>query len=248
VNQLACERYLNAINELVDGTLGPLRRAELDLHIESCEACRALVADLQQIAQTARTLGTLEPPDRVWTRIAAGLHQEGRVPDTGSAPGRRSHTMLALAATLALAVGGSLWMLLPRQPAPVPAARTSPADVHDPPAGSADPDDPVQGVVASELAATEQHFKKAIDEASKNGDVDPDTAAELQKQFLVMTNASAEIRKVLETDPQDSVARQSLYDMLKQKIRFLQDTIALMNQMRKGDAAGAAELIEGGKS
>jgi hypothetical protein len=36
--------------------------------------------------------------------------------------------------------------------------------------------------------------------------------------------------------------------MLKQKIRFLQDTIALMNEMRQGDAAGAAQIVEGGKS
>ena len=52
----ACERYLNAIHELVDGTLGPIRRAELELHLESCDGCRALAADLQEIARSARSL------------------------------------------------------------------------------------------------------------------------------------------------------------------------------------------------
>ncbi|MET0212179.1 MAG: zf-HC2 domain-containing protein, partial [Vicinamibacterales bacterium] len=47
---MACERYLTAINELVEGTLGPLRRAELELHLEICEACAALLADLREIA------------------------------------------------------------------------------------------------------------------------------------------------------------------------------------------------------
>jgi hypothetical protein len=33
--------------------------------------------------------------------------------------------------------------------------------------------------------------------------------------------------------------------VLKQKIQFLQTTIALMNEMRQGDAEGAARLVEG---
>src|SRR4029450_4292910 len=47
-NVKACERYLNAIQELADGTLGPIRRAELELHLESCDACRALAVSLQR--------------------------------------------------------------------------------------------------------------------------------------------------------------------------------------------------------
>jgi hypothetical protein len=242
-----CERYLNAINELVDGTLGPIRRVELELHLESCEGCRALAADLQQIARTAASLDPLDPPDRVWMQIAGRLRQEGRVTGETIRPARRSHTVLALAAALVLAVAGSLLLLTPRQPAPGPQPQPSAVDTHEPPAGNPDPDDPVQSVT-SELALNQQRFKNAIGEASKNGIVDPETAAELEKDFLVMTEASARIRKALETDPQNTVARQSLYGVLKQQVQFLQDTIALMNQMRKGDAAGAAQLIEGGKS
>ena len=54
----ACERYLNAIHELVDGTLGPIRRAELELHLESCEGCRALADDLRAIAARPRVRST----------------------------------------------------------------------------------------------------------------------------------------------------------------------------------------------
>ena len=38
-----------AIHELVDGTLGPVRRAELQTHLDVCAECRALVADLNKI-------------------------------------------------------------------------------------------------------------------------------------------------------------------------------------------------------
>ena len=78
--------------------------------------------------------------------------------------------------------------------------------------------------------------------------VDPKTAAALQKNLLVMNEAINETRKALDADPQSAPARASLYEVLKQKIQFLQDTIALMNEMRQGDAAGAAEIVESGKS
>jgi hypothetical protein len=49
----------------------------------------------------------------------------------------------------------------------------------------------------------------------------------------------------LRNEPQSVPARDSLFDALKRKVVLLQDTIALMNQMRKGDAAGAAQIVEG---
>jgi Putative zinc-finger len=243
----ACERYLNAIDELVDGTLGPLRRAELELHLESCEDCRALVADLQKIVRVAASLEPLVPPDRVWGRIAGQLHQEGRV-TTAPASRRGSYTVLALAAALLLAVGASLFVLLPRHsgtPAAPPVVTT--VDPH-PPAGNVDPDDPVQGI-DSELVRAEQHFKNAVEEAQKTaGAVDPETVATMQKTLGVINDALKESREARKTDPQSAEASKSYYELLKQKIQFLQNTITLMNEMRQGDAAGAAQIVEGGKS
>jgi anti-sigma factor RsiW len=247
----ACERYLNAIQELVDGTLGPIRRAELELHLETCDACRALAEDLQAIAAAARSLEPRTPPDRVWQQVSGRLRAEGRV--AGTSPGmvrRHSVAVLALAAALVFVVGASLY-LLKRQPpvaptasTPVasgsaPAAATPPSAQGNPAAGA-----PVQAVdIGTELALVEKHFQNVIEQSSTR---DPATAAVLQKNLLVMNEAIAESRKALETDPQNRSAQ--LYENLKRKIRFLQDTIALMNSMRQGDAAGAAEIVESGKS
>jgi len=245
-----CERYLNAIDELVDGTLGPLRRAELDLHLEGCESCRALLADLQTIARSAEALPPLNPPDRVWMQIAGRLHQEGRVTSAPATAARsRNYTVLALAAALLLAVGSSLFVLFPRdRPASTPVAGVVPDQHEATAAGNTDPDDLVQGV-DSELAAGEQHVIKALDQMTKvRGSLDPETVATLQKHMLLVNQALAETRAAIKTDPQSAAARQSFYDVLKQKIQFLQNTIALMNEMRQGDAAGAAQIVEGGKS
>jgi anti-sigma factor RsiW len=235
----ACDRYLNAIHELVDGSLGPIRRAELELHLEVCDGCRALAQDLQAIAAAARSLDALTPPDRVWQQLAGRLRAEGG--GSGAPPvtvGRRSVAILALAAALVLVVGSSLFLLRRQTPpdaapaAPI-AAAPAPAD-GDAPNGTA-----VQGV-AAELALTERHFQNVVEQASAT---DPATAAVLRKNLLVINTAIAESRKALEANPQSTSTQ--LYEMLKQKIRFLQDTIALMNDMRQGDAAGAAQIIEG---
>jgi Putative zinc-finger len=245
----ACERYLNAIQELADGTLGPIRRAELELHLETCDACRALAEDLQAIAAAAESLEPLTPPERVWQQISGRLRDEGRAGSTG--PGlvrRHSVAVLALAAALVFVVGASLYLLkrqaavAPVGPAPVASA---PAPGAPPPApGNATAAAPVQAVdIATELALVDKHFQNVIGQASTR---DPATAAVLQKNLLVMNEAIAESRKALEADPQNRSTQ--LYENLKRKIRFLQDTIALMNSMRQGDAAGAAEIVESGKS
>ena len=242
----ACERYLNAIHELVDGTLGPIRRAELELHLESCDGCRALADDLQEIARSARSLDVLEPPERVWKSIAGRLRTERGVTEPAGALGRhRSMAMLAIAAALVLAVGASLFML--RAPVTPPQTSTTAQAPGEPASGNAASEDPVQSVV-KELAVTETAFQNLVEASEATNTVDPKTAAALKKNLLVMNEAINETRKALDVDPQSAPARASLYEVLKQKIQFLQDTIALMNEMRQGDAAGAAEIVESGKS
>ena len=241
-----CERYLNAIHELVDGTLGPIRRAELDLHLESCDACRALAGDLQEIARTTRSLDVLEPPARVWKSIAGHLRAERGMTEPAGALGRhRSVAILAIAAALVLAVGASLFML--RAPGTTPRTATTAQGPGEPASGNAASEDPVQSVV-KKLAVTETAFQDLVEASEATNTVDPKTAAALKKNLLVMNDAINETRKALDANPQSAPARASLYEVLKQKIQFLQDTIALMNELRQGDAAGAAEIVESGKS
>lgn len=244
---MSCQRYRDAIQELADGTLGPIRRSELELHLDECDACRALAADLQRIRQTAGTLDRLQPPDRVWLQVAGRLRQEGRV----VAPPRRVASqrhlaMLAIAAALVLVVGGSLYLLRPRDagsPASPGLATTAPSP------GNAAGADAVQ-VIGNELQLAEQHYQNAIaglEQAVKSDDgtLDPQTAAMLRKSLGVIDQAIAESRAALRSEPQSPSALDSLFQALKQKVVLLQDTIALMNEMRKGDAAGAAQIVEG---
>ncbi len=247
---MECSHYTDAIQEMVDGTLGRIRRAELRIHLDQCDSCRALLDDLQRVRDLAASLDNAAPPDHVWLQVAGRLRQEGRLrPSTVSSWSRRpQYAMVAIAAGLVLAVGASLYLLLPlrRSQASAPPPATAAAG------SNAATGDPVQDDIQAEFRLAEQHYQNAIaklEEAAKGGtdSIDPQTAAMLQKNLQVIDQAIAESRAAVRSEPASVPARDSLFDALKRKVALLQDTIALMNEMRKGNAAGAAQIIDGTK-
>jgi hypothetical protein len=237
---MTCAQYRDAIQELVDGTLGPIRRAELQLHLDRCDACRSLLEDLQRIHRLADSLEPLTPPDGVWLQVAGRLRQEGRVqaPARLASAGRHRHVVLALAAGLVVAVGASLLALLPFLRTEPPAAETPGAATQA-----------VAGV-EDDFRLAEEHLQRGIaklEEAARGEDAvfDEQTAATLKKNLEVIDQAIAESRAALRAEPQSVIARDSLFAALRRKVTLLQDTIALMNEMRQGDAAGAARIVGG---
>lgn len=242
-----CSQYKDAIQELADGTLGPVRRAELQTHLDTCDGCRALAADLQKIRAAAATLDPIVPPARVWQSVANQLRHEGRVASPPLSP-TRSVAMFAIAASLLLAVGGSLYMLRTYEPA-APATGAAP-NVTASERGNAAPADPVQSIT-EDLTAADRHYESAIvklEEAVRSDDktIDPQTAEILKKNLQVIDQAIAESRSALQSEPQSAPARESLFEALRKKVNLLQNTIALMNEMRKGNSAGAAQLVDPG--
>jgi len=259
---MTCTQYREWIDELIEDTIVPIRRAELERHLAGCDACRALVADLETIRETAAALDPLEPPAGVWLQIAGRLRHQGRVAAPSQPPAKQParHTALfAIAAALLLFVGGSVAMLWNefrgRNAAPQPVA-TAPVTPAPAPGGSAQTDVGIDSV-ESEFREAEKHYQNAIakleqaarlDQAASGGSqaaLDPQTAAMLQKNLQVIDQAIAESRSALKAEPLSAPARDSLFDALRRKVALLQDTIALMNEMRKGNAAGAAQIVDG---
>ncbi len=243
---MSCPQYTNAINEYVDGTLGSIRRAELEFHLEQCEDCRALVRDLERIRDGARSLPPATPPDRVWLQIAGRLRQEGRISDVGPArAARRSYTAwLAAAAALVIAVGGSLYMFMARsRPAPAPAAVAS-ATVKP---GNAADQTTVESV-QNEVDTAQAQFEKAIGDLEKVARanmtaLDPNTAKTIEKNLQITNQAIADGGAAVKAEPTSVAARETLLDAMRQKVALLQDTISLINEMRKGNNAAAVEVL-----
>ena len=241
---MACSKYLNAIQERVDGTIGAIRRAELEMHLETCAGCRALLEDLQRIHDAAAELPALAPPDRAWLQIAGRLRQEGRIShEAAAAPQSRRPYLawLAIAAALVLAAGSSVMLLIPRgTPMSQPQTASS-----TPAAGPAD-GSALEAVNAVEAAQAQ--FEKAIEDLEKVAKanqqaLDPGTAATIEKNLGIIDQAIADNRVAVKSEPASVAARETLFEALRTKVSLLQDTISLINEMRKGNNAAAAQLV-----
>jgi anti-sigma factor RsiW len=246
---MACADHVNAIQELVDGTLGQIRRAELDAHLEICEDCRALLRDLERIRDAGADLPEMEPPARVWLQVAGRLRQEGRIREEARPAAKRfDYRWLAAAAALVIALGASVVVLAPHLQR-VPPMKQAPAATGAPaaPAGNAAPAQTVESV-QNEVDQAQQQFEKAIADLEKvaranQQALDPTTAATIDKNLGIIDQAIAENRAAVKAEPTSVAARATLFEALRQKVSLLQDTIALINEMRKGNNAAAAELV-----
>ena len=236
---MSCDRD-DDINRLLDGSLEPAARRDVEAHLHSCDECAAMADDLRRVRALAGSLERLEPPTAAWDRVArrtvAPLH--GRLLWMSRA--RRAVMPLATAACLVLAVGlVYLWNRPASRPAPgtgtaVEAPRTS---------------SEVTGSVEAELRQAALHYENAIHGlealAKEQEGVDPQVAATLQKNLQLIDQAIGESRAALAREPASGPAQQSLFEAFRTKIAFLQDTIALVNEMRKGNQAEAARIAEG---
>ena len=161
-----------------------------------------------------------------------------------SAPGRRQLGWLGIAATIVLAtiIGLRIGPLAPGNGnGSADPAAGSPADS----AGIG-----VAETVESEMRQAEAHYDNAIKGLQQianegEGELDPAMAVTLQKNLAVIDQAIDESRAAVRSEPTNEPARESLLENFATKIALLQDTVALINEMRKGNDAGAAEIVSG---
>jgi anti-sigma factor RsiW len=244
---MTCERSRQQIQELIDGTLGPIRRSELEQHLDQCPSCRALYEDLQQLRDAAAAMPALEPPDHVWIQIAGRLRQEGRVHDRPAAAVRPrrlqlQYAWMGIAAALIIAIGAALlYVVVPENRRGAESAATAP--------GNAAAADSVQSGV-EDLRQAEKLLQSGVTKlreglGSDGQSLPAPVAATLESNLRILDQAIAESSAAVQAEPQNAAARTSLFDSLQRKISLLQDTIALMNEMRKGNSAGVAQVVEG---
>ena len=244
--------------DLVDGRLDGAEQRGVERHLDACAECRALVEDLRSIRAAAFMLDRHEPKAATWASLQAAMAGEratrGRVFDMSlgrrlvhrSVGGGRSFSggagvWLGAAAALILATVIGLMPLMNR--AAAPHDDSAAAD-----AAAADAEVTVESVTA-EFEAAEKHYQKAIDDlqtiANKDtGELDPQVASVLQKNLTVIDQAISESRAALQSQPASSNAQNGLFDALRTKVALLQQTVELINEMRKGNQAEAGRRIQ----
>jgi anti-sigma factor RsiW len=233
----------DALVDLVDGRLDGAQRRDVERHLEACANCRAMIEDLRSIRAAAFMLDRREPKVETFSRVQAAIAAEptpkGRLL---TMPARASWAVwLGAAAALILATVIGLLPLMNRAP-------NTHAD--NQPAAAAAPEEPatVESVTA-EFEAAEKHYQKAIDDlqtiANKDtGELDPQVAAVLQKNLGVIDQAISESRAALKSQPSSANAQSGLFDALRTKVALLQQTVELINEMRKGNQAEAGRRVQ----
>jgi hypothetical protein len=241
-----CREYRDAIAELADGPLlDQTAQRALERHVEACPDCGALLADLKSIQAAAFTLDRMEVPPHIWDGVRA------RVAADGPAYLRRQRLAWPVtpvgwsiwagaAATLLLATTLGIYTLIGS--GGVDERPHAAAAVSEPP-------DLVASIQA-DLQAAEEHYEKAIQgleqiARSESGALDPQMAAVLQKNLQVIDHAIGESRAALQAQPASALAQDSLFEAMRSKVAVLQQTVELINEMRKGNQAEAGRLIQG---
>jgi anti-sigma factor RsiW len=235
----------DTLNAYADATLDPGERAEVERHLGACAACRSLVEDLRAIVNAASTIEFRDPPVRAWARIERAIELE-TANDGPAKAGHHRWRWLAAAAVLVTAVGltiGRSQFRSTMTERPTASAGGPATAAPDAAASGANAD-----VLESEMRQAEQHYEKAIkglEQIAKDdqGALDGRTAATLQKNLAVIDQAIGESRAAVRSQPASEPAQQSLIENFKTKLSLLEDTVALINEMRKGNEAGAARIV-----
>jgi anti-sigma factor RsiW len=233
-----CGEIQPRLSAYIDGALPAEERADVARHLDQCAACLGIVRDLERLRGAAKSLGPIRPPDHIWLEIAGQVHaSSGPAARPAAAAARRPVVWqwAGLAAALVLVtLAVYAVMRAPRETVP---------------SGNAGQDAAVKAV-ADELKLAMQHYENAITQLealtkNNNGTIDPAIAATLQKNLEVVDKAISESRVALTNNPESEPARESLFEALRRKVGVLQATVSLMNQMRQGNPAGAAESAAG---
>jgi anti-sigma factor RsiW len=226
------DRFLDRLNDYLEGSLDHGERRQMESHLASCQDCRRALEELREITRLARELPAPEPPERIWSSISASLRERSGTGPAAAEPatGRYLHAGLLLAATLLIGIG--LW-LATRPEAPPPPDSRALADR-----------------VTEEIRAAEAHYENAIGGleqimAANDGVLSPELAGVLNQNLDLIERAITESRNAIESEPESTAAQQSLLEALRLKVSLLQNTILLINEVRKGEGENARDLIDG---
>ena len=235
---MSCQDYEIALGDYVDGTLDERSRIGVEAHLSACERCRAIVADFSVLRQATLALEPALPPAHVWTKLADAFEAEQR--SSFRSWGFTWRQSLAASVVAAMLVASLVWV--GKGLSPVARSSTQLA--------SATPAATEPASVGAEFDLAEMQYTNAIAglesiAKSERAALDMETADVLQANLTVIDGAITESRAALQTEPDNAAAQDSLFDALRSKLELLQDVVALINEMRKGNPEGAARIVSG---
>jgi anti-sigma factor RsiW len=235
---MTCHECHLDLGDYVDRNVTADTAAAVEAHLAGCASCRALLADFRTLQGVASSLERRNPPPHVWTNVAAALVEEqARHPwwNPFAGPFIGWRPLLASGIILAL-VSGATWFSW-REAATVQSTRV--AETTTVTEVALHPNLEAAQVLRSEIVQLEGIV-------NAGAEVLPgETKAAYQVSDAVIEQAIGQSRAALATEPSNDLAQQSLFEALRSKLALLQDMVALINEMRKGNQEGAARIVSG---
>ncbi len=243
------DRWTDRLSEYLDGDLEPRERAELELHLETCDPCRDVLEDLRGLVANAARLEDSLPEADLWPGIAHRIAASKTVPRGWLAwfgGGARLSISLpqlaAVAAVLVVVSGGGVWFamrggVLPTQGPVANVTRvetpgttaenlpvaTSPAATSEAPRGA---DAQLAGYNLTRYDANIGELQQAL--TDNRGDLDSTTVRIIEQNLALIDRAIADARRALAADPSNSYLNAHLTQQLQRKVRLLQKATVLV--------------------
>ena len=208
--------WTDRLSEYLDGDLTADERTALETHLEGCGDCRELLAGLRRTVARARALEDRPPGADLWPGIA------GRI-GARSAPVRRGRrftfTLPQLAAAgiaLAVASGGSVWLVRPgpATPAAEPIAAGAPPAV---PASTGRP---------AGYDAAVADLERILEQG--RGRLDSTTVRVLEQNLALIDAAIAEASRAVAADSANLYLNSHLAATMRRKLELLRQAASLV--------------------
>lgn len=215
---MRCEEVDLLLDDYLDGTLAEGDAAAVAAHLERCEACRTIAADLRSILHDAGALSGIEPARDLWPEIERVVGSRkwlglGSVTRFRQAP--RGRALLAAAAMLVVGAGAVLvGMAIGRRSVPAaPSAAAGRGAILA--AASAD-----VGSARAGLDAARAQLRAALQ--AQRARFSPATFKVIEHNLAVIDEAARQIEKALSADPGNPGLEQLLMATYRQEIDMLQ--------------------------
>ena len=229
---MTCRECQPLLSAYVDHAIDGDERAAVASHLGSCLECRALAEDLGAIRAAASAMEALVPAARVWHQLSAAAAQTQRSRFQLGWFGWRPLTAVAMSAVIAAGLWRVGTLLQPAVPTP---STSTPQIANVTPVADTDSDPEAHYTVA--IARLEEVTRADRDV------LDQETTGAMNAGLMVIDDAITESRAALQSEPQSESAQESLFAALRRKVALLQEMLALINEMRKGNQEGAARIL-----
>jgi len=223
------DRWTDSLTDYLDGDMTVAEARTLEQHLDACEDCRLVLAQLRRVKNEARSLADPPVPDDLWAGIASRIGPAGSSSTHSAEPARVLHLPArrpafawgwAMAAGIALLLVSAVALVLStrspgRGPDPTLAAGDAAAG------GAAELASFDAARVESEIAELQAALEKG------RGRLDPKTIAVLEKNLMLIQQATEDAKRALAADPANQDLQNYFASTVQRKLDLMRRATTL---------------------